>query len=162
MNQIFWRWMREFSGWYSHDLRSILFVRREERGAKFGRLHYHLLLSARYLRPNISCCMFLRHQWKIAGGGFAVIDVFDPHADSSGYLSKGLSEARLYELGKFSEPSVSLILSDGLRLWLRRSAKEGGRVWTTDEQDHSERQGSPTVPATGTLREFNKAFVLGG
>jgi hypothetical protein len=104
----------------------LLWVRREESGEQFGRLHQHFLLSISKpgLHTNrITWSFVMRHLWeKVVGGGICRIRPYNWRLSGAAYAVKDLSGGDAYELGKFKADTAALTFSHRLESLMKRKA----------------------------------------
>lgn len=97
-----------------------LWVLREERGERFGRVHLHYLFGG--MPSNFACitsCFVQAATWEKLGGGIARVSVFDQALNGLTYLTKCLNAGLAYETGKFGWESSNLTLSHSTQRFLR-------------------------------------------
>jgi hypothetical protein len=65
----YFAWLRTIAGWHRVHFKKLLWVRREERGEKFGRLHLHSLIGGlpEYTVSERSG-LAMKNQWKAMTG----------------------------------------------------------------------------------------------
>jgi hypothetical protein len=97
---------------------------RQEHGGKFGRVHFHFLLTG--LRPRSvteASCRLFESEWKKKGGGTADVRVFAPALGGVAYILKGAVNGPEMRDGResatFGPKDCELMLSNGLKALLR-------------------------------------------
>lgn len=129
----------------------LVWVLRAEHGEKTGRLHYHFLLGAGTLKPNLGLCFTLNNNWeKLPRCGIARHRIFDKSQNGAEYVVACLSGedtagADFYESMKFGTQGSDVTLSNSLCRVI------GGRRVNEDRLRHLEcgkkrRQSQAIVP----------------
>jgi len=100
------------------DFGRMLWVLRSERGETGGRIHHHVLLGGLNYGNVHSLCARIAHEW--TPNGFPDFRPYDHSLSGVDYVTKCLSGANRYEIGKFDDVSEldgdeSLMVSASVR-----------------------------------------------
>lgn len=115
---LFFAWLREFGVQFGPRFPFLTWALRQERGEKFGRVHFHVLVGAtRQEYCNPATCFWLMSKWEVLGGGIARVRLFDRRLSAASYITKpdqyaaALDGADVYESSKFGDGASELMLS---------------------------------------------------
>jgi hypothetical protein len=112
--------------------RRVLWVLREETGARLGRRHYHYLIGG--LPPGTahpSECFAQMATWERLGGGMTRVYVFDQSLNGLAYITKCLEAGLAHETGKFGREDVDLMLSHSTRALLRGHVRRDRQAFSS-------------------------------
>jgi len=120
--------LREAARKFGVHFHRLLWVRRQERGERFGREHLHLLIggvsSEKVTRWS---CFKLKDLWEGLGGGIARVTLFDARLNAGDYLTKPGRfvdvGGQVYEVSKFDDRTADLMFAHSVTRsvkWRRR------------------------------------------
>ena len=128
--------------------RELVWVLREERGEIGGRLHHHFLLQETKDKTSLSMCFMLDATWKKIGGGMTAMRQYDRQLTGADYVTKCLSGANAYEMGKFNDSVCQLTYSHRLVSILKRMRQDARTMSRADCAKSLKTMGQVGVPVS--------------